>query len=54
MRLEEYSEELERDWICGVESSSAKINVLGEDVARVIRSAAARGDEAVLVSARKG
>jgi hypothetical protein len=30
------------------------MNVLGADVARVIRSAAERGEEAVLVSARKG
>jgi hypothetical protein len=54
VRCEEYSPELARDWICGAESSSAKMKVLGAVVARVMRSAAARGEEADLVSARKG
>lgn len=34
--------------------SSVKMNVLGAEVARWIRSAAARGEVADLVSARKG
>jgi hypothetical protein len=38
----------------GERSSSVKMNVFGAEVARVMRSTAARGDEADLVSARKG
>jgi hypothetical protein len=37
-----------------VESNSLKMKVLGEDVARVIKSAAARGEVADLERARKG
>jgi hypothetical protein len=37
-----------------VSSSSVKMKALAADVARVIRSTAARGDEADLVRARKG
>lgn len=47
-----YSSELERDWICGVVRSSAKTKVWGCEVARVIRSAAARGEVADLERAR--
>ncbi len=42
------------DAICGDCSSSAKMYVLAAEVARVTRSAAARGDVADLVRARKG
>jgi hypothetical protein len=49
-----YSGEEERDWICGVQSNSLKMNVLGKEVARIIKSAAARGDVADLERARKG
>jgi hypothetical protein len=38
----------------GDSRSSVKIKVLGAEVARVIRSMAARGEEADFVSARKG
>lgn len=38
----------------GAESSSAKMNVLGALVAESIKLAAARGELAVLVRARKG
>jgi hypothetical protein len=54
VREEACSGEVERAWICGVERSSAKMKVFGAEVARWIRSAAARGEEADLVSARKG
>ena len=40
--------------IWGVERSSAKMKVLGAEVALVMRSAAARGEEADFVRARKG
>lgn len=46
-----YSSDVERDWICGVERSSAKMKVWGCDVARAIRSAAAREEVADLVRA---
>jgi hypothetical protein len=45
---------VERDWIWGVERSSLKTKVLGALVAWVMRDAAARGEEADLVRARKG
>jgi len=45
---------LARDWIWGAWRSSAKMKVFGAEVARVMRSAAARGEEADLVRARKG
>lgn len=40
--------------MAGVSRSSAKRKVFGADVARVTRSTAARGELAVLESARKG
>lgn len=43
-----------RAWICGVWSSSVKMKVFGAEVARVTRSAAARGEVADFESARKG
>ena len=48
-----YSEE-ERAWILAAWRSSAKMKVLGALVALSIRFAAARGELAVLVRARKG
>lgn len=43
-----------RAWIWDAARSSAKTKVFGAEVAREIRSAAALGDEADFVSARKG
>lgn len=54
VREELCSGEEERAWICGVDRSSAKMKVFGAEVARWTRSAAARGEVADLVSARKG
>jgi hypothetical protein len=54
VRWEEYSVLEERVWICGAPRSSLKMKVLGAEVARMMRSAAARGEEADLVSAKKG
>jgi hypothetical protein len=54
VRWELYSGEVERAWIWGVERSSAKMKVFGAEVALVMRSAAARGEDADFVSARKG
>jgi len=45
---------VERFCIWGAWRSSAKMNVFGAEVARVMRSAAARGEVADLVRARKG
>jgi hypothetical protein len=45
---------LVRAWMLGERSSSVKMKVLAAEVARVMRSTAARGDEADLVRARKG
>lgn len=44
----------ERAWIWGVCRSSVKTKVSGFDVARVMRSEAARGELADLARARKG
>ena len=49
-----WDEEVERFCIWGAWRSSAKMNVFGAEVARVMRSAAARGEVADLVRARKG
>jgi uncharacterized membrane protein len=43
-----------RAWTCGVWRSSVKMKVFGAEVARVTRSAAARGEVADFESARKG
>lgn len=43
-----------RACICGVWRSSVKMKVFGAEVARVTRSAAARGEVADFESARKG
>ena len=53
-RCEAYSGELERAWTWGVWRSSAKTKVFGAEVARVTRSAAARGEVADLERARNG
>lgn len=54
VKYEENSGEDDSAWICGVWSSSAKTKVFGAEVARVMRSAAARGDVADLERARNG
>lgn len=48
------SEEEERAWIWGFSRSSANTKVPGAEVARLMRSAAARGDVADLLRIRKG
>lgn len=45
---------LARAWICGVSKSSAKMKVFAAEVVRTTRSAAARGELADLLRARKG
>ncbi len=45
---------LVRAWIFGERRSSVKMKVFGAEVARVMRSMAARGEDADFVRARKG
>lgn len=54
VRYPAYSAVFRRFWIFGVCSNSAKTYVFGAEVACVMRSAAARGEFALLERARKG